>query len=552
MICDNGSIAPGCQMLGKEIFTVERVAKANPLFGVSWAFPNTYSIGMASLGYQIVWWLLEQSNLTSVRRVFTDCQEPSWQASELFGFTLSWELDYVNILQLLGRAGIAPLARKREHGQPLVFGGGPVLSANPEPFADFFDVILLGDAEAIIPVFIEQWHRVRDYPDRHSQLVALAQVPGIYVPSLYSYRVSTPAGPLGAVEPAHDSVPQAVAKQVFMPPPEYVAHSTMVAPDTAWADMFLVEVARSCPQECRFCLASYLSRPFRAAPVETIIEKIDLGLSHTKKIGLLGPSVTEHPQFEQLAQQLLSRAATEISIASVRADSLSPLIVKMLKQLGHKSLTIAIESGSERLRAVMKKNLSEKQIKDAIDLIDEGGLEGVKLYGIVGLPGETGCDLDETIRLLAELKKAHKRLRFVFGVSSFVPKAQTPFQWSGRSRKAKESLEYLRKHLSPLGIQMRPESHNWSDIQALLSRGDRRLTETLLAVAAGDGGLGAWRAALRNRQPYCPGQDFYAFRDIPYDETLPWSHLVEASKAKMLVKHDETARKLAAADKLII
>src|SRR5262249_47191360 len=159
-------------------------------------------------------------------------------------------------------------------------------------------------------------------------------------------------------------------------------------------------------------------------------------------------------------------------------------IVSMLKQLKQRSVTIAIESGSERLRAIMKKNLSEQQILAAVDLIDDGGLDGVKFYGIAGLPYETQEDLDETIRLLATLKKKHRRLKLVLGISSFVPKAQTPFQWCKRDARSKEKIEYVRKHLAKLGVEIRPESHNWSDIQALLSRGDRRLTPLMLKVAA--------------------------------------------------------------------
>lgn len=532
-------------MLGTEIFTVNRPAKSDPLFSVGWGFPNSYEVGMTSLGFQLVWWLLEQDSQIRVNRIFTDCQEKDWRESELLGFTLSWELDYINILRLLKQLGIAVQSKDRQAGSPLVFGGGPALSANPEPFADFFDVILLGDAEAVVPAFIETWKSVRDLNNRHKQLVELSKVDGIYVPSLYRYELTTAGGPLKSVEPLEDGVPERLNKRIFTPPPDYVAHSVMLAPDTTWGDMFLVEVARSCPQECRFCLASYLTRPFRAIPVATILEKVDLGLKYTKKIGLLGPSVTEHPQFDQLAEELLKRPQTEISIASVRADSLNPLILEMLHKLGHKTVTIAIESGSERLRAVMKKNLSEAEIEHAVDLIDRSGMSGLKFYGIVGLPGETDEDLDETIGLLLKLKKAHKRLRFVFGCSSFVPKAQTPFQWSGRCRQSAAKLEYLRKHIAKAGIAMRPESHNWSDIQTLLSRGDRRLSPVLLSVAEGKGNLGAWRAALRNLPAGCPDEDYYVFRNIPYDETLPWSHLIDQPKIGMLLKHSETAEKLA-------
>jgi len=529
-------------MLGKEIYTVARPLKSQTDLNIAWAFPNTYNVGMASLGYQLVWWLLEQEADTLVKRVFTDCQESNWQAAEMLGFTLSWELDYVNVLKLIRQAGIQPLAKDRQLDSPLVFGGGPVLSANPEPFAEFFDVIALGDAEATITQLLSAWRQARQLPSRAEQLQLLAQTPGLYVPSLYSYELESQAGPITGIKSQLSKAE--VRKQAFSPPDDYVAHSLMLSPQSAWADMFLVEVVRSCPQECRFCLASYLTRPFRAAPVETLLQKIDIGLTHTRKIGLLGPSVTEHPQFDQLAEGLLARPHTEISLASVRVDSLNPLVVEMLAKLGQKSLTMAIESGSERLRAIMKKNLSEAEIFSAVDLIAKSGLSGVKFYGIVGLPEETQTDLDETVRLLLTLKKTYKQLHFVFGISSFVPKAQTPFQWAGRDLQCKHKLEYLRKKLAVAGIEVRPESHNWSDIQTLLSRGDRRLTPVLLDVADSPGKLGDWQRALRRKPADCPGADHYISRQIPYLEVLPWSHLVTEAKSSMLFKHDQDARNL--------
>lgn len=532
-------------MQKKEVLILPKPEKTNTEFQVCWAYPNTYEIGMSGLGYQLIWWLLEQAAEAKIIRAFTNYQEQGWDQCDLFGFTLSWELDYGNVLQMLEKAGIPQLSSQRKTGQALVFGGGPVLSANPEPFADFFDVILIGDAEILIPALLEKWRQIK-HLEREDQLLALAQVDGMYVPSLYRYELADPQGPLSAVSPVASAVPKLVKRQAYMAPPDYIAHSVALTPESAFADMFLVEVVRSCPQECRFCLASFLTRPFRAANVDTLMATIDLGLKHTKKIGLLGPSVTEHPQFDQIASRLLERPDVNISVASIRADTIEPSILEMLVKLGQKSVTIALESGSERLRAIMKKNLSETEILKAMDAIAKSGLKGVKLYGIVGLPGETDEDLNETVRLLTQLRKTHKQLRITFGVSSFVPKAQTPFQWSGRDHDCARKLEFVRKHLAKTGIEVRPESHNWSDIQGLLSRGDRRLSKVLQAVAQSAGNLGAWKKALREKRPDCPNQDFFIFRNIPYDETLPWSHLTDDVRSGMLEKHSVTAERIAA------
>lgn len=526
-------------MLRNEVCLVTRQAKENPLFGVSWFFPNTYAVGMSGLGFQLVWWLMEQDPEVVVNRGFTDMEESGVKAGELFGFTVSWELDFINILGILEKHGIAVLSGDRQDDDPLVFGGGPVLSANPEPFADFFDVILLGDAEAVVPALIENWKSVRKLQNRQAKLEQLATIPGVYIPALYKHTYFADDGPIESIQ-SLSAVPSKISKQLYVPPPDYMAHTKILSPDTAWGDVFLAEIVRSCPQECRFCLASFLTRPFRPINVDTIMAKIDMGLEYTNKVGLLGPSVTEHPHFDELATRLSQRDNIHISVASIRADTISDTVLQMLKKLQQKSVTIAIESGSERLRAIMKKNLSEAEIVNAVDLIAASGLESVKFYGMVGLPHETQDDLSETVRLMQALKKKHRRLRFVFGVSSFVPKAQTPYQWNGRMKDCKARLEYIRKNLAKVGIEVRPESHNWSDIQGVISRGDRRLTGALIEVAREGGSLGAWKKIFRERKQFAM-LDYYSFRNIPTDEILPWNHLTENAKTDYLQKHNQAA-----------
>lgn len=531
-------------MFKNEVFLVPHTAKPDASFSVAWFYPNTYSVGMFGLGYQLVWRILNDEPDVQVHRGFTDGQEEGCSSADLFGFTLAWELDYINVLSILEKNGVPLQSHLRSPGDAIVFGGGPVLSANPEPYSDIFDVVLLGDAETTVPSFIRGVSEARKLKSRRDQLIALAQIPGVYVPSLYEVEYGSNGGPITAIKPGDGAVSR-VSKQVFQPPPDYAAHSVILSPDTAWGDIFLVEVVRSCPQECRFCLASFLTRPFRSTKIDTLMDAIETGLKHTKNIGLLGPSVTEHPQFDEIATRIKAHSNARISVASVRADSLTENILSALKILGQKTVTIAIESGSERLRAVMKKNLTEAEIHHAVELIESQGLEGVKFYGIVGLPHETQEDIDETVRLMTQLKKKHKRLRFVFGCSSFVPKAQTPFQWHGRDKKSGQKLEYIRKRLAKAGIDVRPESHNWSDIQALLSRGDRRLIPVLNQMPDNGTNIGAWKKALRELPAGCPGMDYFAFREIPETEILPWSHLVDGARTDFLQKHLTQASALA-------
>ena len=524
-----------------ENLIVPRPAKTSRDIKISWAYPNSYSIGMSGLGYQLIWWLLEQEPDVEIRRVFTDNEEPGWLNVDLLGFTLSWELDYANILALLKKAKIPLLSSQRENDAPIIFGGGPVLTANPEPFAEFFDVVLLGDAEATIPSLVAGWRACRSLDTRAERLLFLSKIDGLYVPSLYKYVFDDPRTAIQRIEPVQDGVPDYPKKQAFAAPPDYVAHSVILSPQGGWGDKFLLELVRSCPQECRFCLASFLTRPFRFPAVSTVMSKIRLALQHTKRVGLLGPSVTEHPHFGELAEELLKIPELEISIASIRMDTIDPLILEMLVKLGQRSVTIALESGSERLRTIMKKNLTEAEIWQGMDLIAASGIKQVKFYGIVGLPGEIQNDLDETVRLLTAIKKKYKTLRIVFGVSSFVPKAQTPFQWSARDRDCARKLEYVRKNLAKIGIDVRAESHNWSDVQTYLSRADRRVTPLLLELADNSAKLGAWKRLFRANHEFCPNADFYVYREIPMTEFLPWSHLLDAPRQQILERHNTAA-----------
>ncbi|MBK9143761.1 MAG: radical SAM protein [Candidatus Melainabacteria bacterium] len=538
-------------MFGNEIRLAPPRSRSGTAMDVAWCYPGSYAIGMAGLGYQLVWDLIDSQEDARAIRCFTDMDEfdgaDRRAACRLFGFTLGWELDFVNVLSLLDRYGVALSSGQRGDDDPIVFGGGPVLSANPEPYADIFDAVLLGDAEATVGPFISALARERGGSSRRARLEMLARLPGVYVPSLYEVEYD-PLGPIRSVTPLAGAAPPTVERQVYRGDRDYMAKSSFLSPDTIWGATFLIEVVRSCPQECRFCLASYLTRPFRFAAVDAIVGEVEKVRDRAFRIGLLGPSITEHPEFAELAKRLSAMANLEATIASVRADTLDVELVRSIAGLGQKSVTIALESGSERLRGIMKKNLSQEQIESALDAIDRGGLSGVKLYGIAGLPYETGDDLDETIRLLTMLKRRHKRLRFVFGLSSFVPKAQTPFQWMGRDRSCASKMEYLRKHLSRAGIDVRPESHNWSDIQALLSRGDRRLAPVLGEVgSSGRGTLGTWRKALKRFADSCPSLDFYAYRNIAVTETLPWGHLSPGAPEKQayLERHLEDASRLA-------
>jgi radical SAM superfamily enzyme YgiQ (UPF0313 family) len=467
------------------------------------AFPNEYSVGITSLGYQVVWATLASRSDLEVSRLFTDCHEPLPGQPELLGYSLSWELDYVNILNLLELLEIPARASDRSEHHPLVFGGGPVLTANPEPFADFFDVILLGDGETLLGDFIDAYKAVRS-ADRDTQLRHLAQVPGIYVPSLYEVTYHDLTGAIESIEPVDAQIPPVVEKQTYRG--NTLSASTVVTQKAAWENIYMVEVVRSCPEMCRFCLASYLTLPFRTpSATGSLIPAIERGLEVTNRIGLLGASVTQHPEFEVLLDYLSQPKYDDVrlSIASVRTNTVTQKLAETLAKRDTRSITIAVESGSERLRGIINKKLKNEEIIQAAVNAKAGGLTSLKLYGMVGVPGEEMSDVEQTVAMMRDIKKAVPGLRLTLGCSTFVPKAHTPFQWFGVNPQAEKRLKFLQKHLKPQGMEFRPESYNWSVIQALISRGDRRLSHLLELTRHYGDTLGSFRRALKNYEDNC-------------------------------------------------
>ncbi|MEO1145067.1 MAG: radical SAM protein [Cyanobacteria bacterium J06638_22] len=505
------------------------------------AFPNDYTVGITSLGYQVVWATLMANPAVEVSRLFTDVQESLPSEPELLGFSLSWELDYANVLGLLEQLGIPLWASDRTEQHPLVFGGGPVLTANPEPFAEFFDVVLLGDGETLLDTFITAYEEVRG-ASRSEQLRHLATVPGIYVPSLYAVDYGDVDGAIAQIQPLDTDIPAQVEKQTYRG--NVLSASTVVTEHAAWENIYMVEVVRSCPEMCRFCLASYLTLPFRTASMEaSLIPAIERGVAVTHRLGLLGASITQHPEFETLLDWLNQPKYDDIrlSLASVRTNTVTEKLAKTLVAHDSRSITIAVETGSDRLRRIINKKLETAEIAEAAVRAKAGGLSSLKLYGMVGIPQERPDDLEATVEMMLALKKAAPGLRLTLGCSTFVPKAHTPFQWFGVNAQAEKRLKLLQKQLRPKGIDFRPESYNWSVIQALISRGDRRLAPLLERVRHYGDTLGSYRRAFKDLRGQLPPLDYYVHTDWELEQTLPWEHLHGPLPKATLLKHRESA-----------
>jgi radical SAM superfamily enzyme YgiQ (UPF0313 family) len=364
----------------------------------------------------------------------------------------------------------------------------------------------------------------------------LAQVSGIYAPSLY--QISYQEEGIESIQPIDSEIPPIVTKRTYRG--NQLSASTVVTPAAAWENIFMVEVVRSCPEMCRFCLASYLTLPFRTANLEdSLIPEIDRGLQYTNRLGLLGASVTQHPQFEELIDRLATPQydGVRLSISSVRTNTVTTKLAQVLTQRDSRSLTIAVESGSDRIRQIVNKKLTTPEITTAAINAKAGGLKGLKLYGMVGIPSEEIGDVEDTIQMLLELKKAAPGLRLTWGCSTFVPKAHTPFQWYGVRKDAEKRLQLLQKRLKSNGIEFRPESYSWSVIQALISRGDRRITPVLeLAREYGDS-LGSYKRAFKELRDRVPPLEYYVHSDWDPQVTLPWSHLQGPLPTNTLIKH---------------
>ncbi|MBD2465098.1 radical SAM protein [Oscillatoria sp. FACHB-1407] len=529
------------------VFSAERLlftpaASQSDAIATVFAFPNDYTVGITSLGYQVVWATLAMRSDMRVSRLFMDVHEPLPTQPELVGFSLSWELDYVNVLTLLERLEVPLHASDRTDEHPLVFGGGPVLTANPEPFAAFFDVILLGDGETLLDDFIKAYQQVRR-ADRATQLRHLAQVPGIYIPSLYRFTYDDPQGVITSIQPISSDIPAIVEKQTYRG--NVLSASTVVTEKAAWENIYMVEVVRSCPEMCRFCLASYLTLPFRTASLEaSLIPAIERGLTVTNRLGLLGASVTQHPEFEALLDHLSQPQFDDVrlSLSSVRTNTVTQKLAETLVKHDSRSITIAVESGSDRLRQIINKKLTNDEIIQAAVNAKAGGLSALKLYGMAGVPGEVPEDLDQTVSMLRDIKRAAPGLRLTYGCSTFTPKAHTPFQWFGVNTDAEKRLKTLQKQLRSQGIDFRPESYNWSVIQTLISRGDRRLTPLLELTRHYGDSLGSYRRAFKELQNQLPPLDYYVHQSWSTEQVLPWDHLKGPLPKPTLLKHLESAK----------
>jgi len=497
---------------------------------IALVYPNTYRVGMSSLGFHTVYRLFNAHADIVCERAFwqprfgaddpvalIESQRPIAD-SAVIAFSASFEMDYPNLVQVLRQAGVPLKATERDASWPLVIAGGAAVSANPLPLADLLDAVVIGEAETVIGSLVEVLWDLRSGP-REAVWQALARIPGVYAP---------------AVEP------EAVYRQ-WVPDLDAYPTSTVVhTSDTEFGGVSLIEVARGCGRGCRFCLSGFTSLPKREHSLESILEQARDGLRWGDRIGLVGAAVSDYTQIDALALRLREMDA-KLTVSSLRASPLSETLLQALADSNAQTLTLAPEAGSQRLRDIVNKGITEADLLHAAERAAHYGFRQLKLYFMLGLPTET----DQDVLAISELCEA-AATRFpghvTANITPFVPKAHTPFQWAEMTsdRVVSARLRLLAKRLQRRGIAVKGESPQWSAIQGILARGDRRLAQVL--VSLNETSPSSWRRALaaNDLQP-----DDYLRARAP-ESPLPWDFIQTGVSPSRLQR--EWSRALAGQD----
>ena len=509
---------------------------------VALIFPNTYFVGMSNLGFQTVYRLFNaEPDIVCERAFLPPKTELAAQAAagaplvtlesqtpvrefDVVAFSVSFEWDYTNVVTLLRLAGIPTRAASRTMHDPLVMIGGAVTFVNPEPLAPFADVMAAGEGEVLIPALLQAFKAATDREDLLRRLVAER---GYYVPAFYDVKYADD-GRIDAFVPVPGTGAPPVVRKAALKATDAVDPpcTTVFTPDTEFGSRFLVEVVRGCSNLCRFCWAGYNYLPVRPFPKDRILELAARARPYSARAGLVSIALCDHPEIDEILTGLVEMGYS-ISPASLRLDDLTPTILRLLRQSGEKTITIAPETGSDRLRRVINKTMTNEEILAAAEMIFASGMENLKLYFMIGIPTETDEDLvairDLTLRL-REVMMKHARDRghvgrIVGSVNPLVPKPATAYQWLPMEPDASierriRQMRTLMAGIDNVYFNIKSERHSF--YQALLSLGDRRVAD---AIEAAERNGGQWRAAVAEAGV---DADFYIFRDRSQDAVLPW------------------------------
>jgi radical SAM superfamily enzyme YgiQ (UPF0313 family) len=509
---------------------------------VAIVYPNTYFVGMSNLGLHIIYEEINLHPSSVCERIFlpekkeldvydktktplmsVETQRPMHQF-DVVAFDVTFEMDYFHIPLMLRYGRVPVMSEDRTGFDPIVIAGGPCATFNPEPFADFIDAFIIGEGEGIVTAVLERIRKGRENGESREETIAgLAQIDGVYVPVLYT--------------PQYDDNKRFVGYDIAEGAPKIIRRhfepltsggETVIATNfTEFGAMYIIEVARGCGRHCRFCMAGYCFRVPRVRPLDILKEGVDRAEKLGKKVGLMGAAISDYPEVDELVTYIRSKDM-RYSCASLRADSLTQAVVDGLAESGQKTITIAPETGSERLRRVINKGISEENLRTAAQLSAKSGIQHMRLYIMIGLPTETDEDIDAIVGL-AERTQAHMaevgcKGRLTLSINPFIPKPFTPFQWMAmdHQKSVEKKLQYIKKSLQKnRRIEVLVESPKEAYIQGVLARGDRRLGKVLAACAL-DRGSKSFKSEMKRAGL---DMDDCNYRERKFEDYLPWSHL---------------------------
>jgi radical SAM superfamily enzyme YgiQ (UPF0313 family) len=506
-------------------------------------YPNTYHVGMSNLGFQGIYGFLNSMNDVVCERAFLpeerDIDEHIRTNTELFSleskrplgrfdiiaFSVSFENDYPNIMKIFELSGIPPRSAQRGPYHPLVIMGGVCAFFNPEPVADFFDICFTGEADEMLPEFLEAYRSSADKPD---VLKKSAAVEGLYIPAFYNLTYDANGFISGRTQP--EGVPKRIKRRYLEDISSSKITTAIITPGTEFSDMYLVEAMRGCPWSCRFCAVGKIYSPPRKKNLREIQTEIQTGIEKTKRIGLVGPSLSDYPYIKDVLQM----PEVDFSITSVRAGRKSAELMHMMKN--RRSVSIAPEAGTERLRMVINKKISEEDIFYTSEMLFHEGIETLRLYFMIGLPTETKEDIEGIVHLVKRIRDLSKKGHITLSISTFVPKPFTPFQWHPMENPAevKERLKIVRKGLlSVRGVKVFHDVPKYAYMQGFFAVGDRRISHVLEGMSADQDWQKAAESAGINK-------DFYIFRKRELHEILPWDFIdMGISKEKLWAEYRE-------------
>lgn len=509
---------------------------------VAIVYPNTYFVGMSNLGLHIIYEEINLHPSSVCERIFlpekkeldvydktktplmsVEMQRPMHQF-DVVAFDVTFEMDYFHIPLMLRYGRVPVMSEDRTGFDPIVIAGGPCATFNPEPFADFIDAFIIGEGEGIVTAVLERIRKGRENGESREETIAgLAQIDGVYVPVLYTPQYDDNDRFLGY--DIAEGAPKIIRRHFE---PLTSGGETVIATNfTEFGAMYIIEVARGCGRHCRFCMAGYCFRVPRVRPLDILKEGVDRAEKLGKKVGLMGAAISDYPEVDELVTYIRSKDM-RYSCASLRADSLTQAVVDGLAESGQKTITIAPETGSERLRRVINKGISEENLRTAAQLSAKSGIQHMRLYIMIGLPTETDEDIDAIVGL-AERTQAHMaevgcKGRLTLSINPFIPKPFTPFQWMAmdHQKSVEKKLQYIKKSLQKnRRIEVLVESPKEAYIQGVLARGDRRLGKVLAACAL-DRGSKSFKSEMKKAGL---DMDDCNYRERKFEDYLPWSHL---------------------------